>query len=56
MLNFYLPCEEEMRAAVDRQDYVTAGKFQQDVVKLNKKLEEEKDAVANEDVSSSYII
>jgi len=48
--------EEEMRAAVDRQDYVTAGKFQQDVVKLNKKLEEEKDAVANEDVSSSYII
>ncbi len=45
--------EEEMRAAADRQDYVTALKLQKDIIKLNKKLEDEKDAVANGDVSSS---
>jgi len=45
--------EKEMRAAADRQDYVTAGKFQNDVIKLKEKLEDEKDARATGDVSSS---
>jgi len=39
--------EEKMRGAADREDYVTAVKLQKDIMELNKKLEDEKDAVTN---------
>jgi len=43
--------EDNMKAAADRQDFLTAEKFHKDVARLKKKLKEEEDAAAGGDAN-----